>query len=108
MSIIVASAEPAKCPRCRGRGWITDDVDCPTCEGSGTAADDHPRLVVHRSISELWDDNSTEWGQCATCESWLVRTSWRTRDGVEYAPMTAAQVDCMQRIEDRYRRSEAT
>lgn len=67
----------------------------------------HDPLVVHHANRDL-SDIETEYGHCSTCDAWIVRTHWLSRDRYEDAPMREATAMRLQAIADRYRRGDAT
>jgi hypothetical protein len=67
----------------------------------------HHDLSVHKYVSSPFDDHATQVGQCLTCKAWVHRTLWN--DGVvDDRALTEPEMDALQRIEDRYRRGDAS
>lgn len=63
--------------------------------------------MVTQAAGSVFDDHTTAAGQCRRCGAWLVLTTFHT-GRVESRPMTPAELDRAQAIEDSYRRSDAS
>lgn len=58
---------------------------------------DHEAFVAHSPpVGGRWDDHTNEAGRCASCGTWLVRTTWATRRDPDYTAMRPEQIERMQ------------
>jgi len=71
------------------------------------AACTHDALSVRKRVDSPFVDHATSVGQCLACGTWIHRVEWKSRDEVDDRLLTAVEIDALQALEDRYRRSDA-